>query len=130
MSAIPPYAGSSSPNPQSGQSGWPARHPSQPAQPSKGGFFKDLFDFTFTQFITVRALAVLWGVIVGLTVIGTLASIVLAFVNFDGVLIGLGTLAFMPLLSLLHLIIWRIVLEFLAVQFRQADLLAQVAARS
>lgn len=128
MSSIPPYG--NPPQQYQGQPQFqqqapqPARHPSQPPASAQGGFFKTLFDFTFTRFITRRAIGVIWGIVLAFYGVGTILYVTVAFIS--DTTLGLIALIVAPIVALLGLVAWRLILEFLAVQFRQADLLEQL----
>lgn len=56
--------------------------------------------------------------------VGTILYVTVAFIS--DTTLGLIALIVAPIVALLGLVAWRLILEFLAVQFRQADLLEQL----
>ncbi len=90
-------------------------NPSETAQ----SFLKELFDFSFSRFITLRFIKLLF--IVGLVAIGVV-SIFFALSGFTrGFGQGLLTLLLSPVLFLAYTIFFRIWLELVVVIFRIAD---------
>lgn len=89
------------------------------------GFIEDLFDFSFTEFVTSRVVQVLYT----LSVIAVgLVSIVLIFALFgQGAGAGLLGLILVPLGALLVLAYIRVALEFVVVLFRIYDNTCRIA---
>lgn len=106
----------------------PLRHPTQPPARAEVGFFRTLFDFGFERFITRRAIASIWGIVVTFILLASVMYVAIAFTQ--STMVGLLALVFVPVGALLYLIFWRLVLEFLVVQFRQAEFLEQIASKS
>lgn len=135
MNSVPPYGqppnsgqfGSREQQPPPMTSG-PLRHPTQSPARADVGFFRTLFDFGFERFITRRAMAVIWGIIVTFIALASVMYVAIAFTQ--STLVGLLSLVFVPVGALLYLIFWRLALEFLVVQFRQAELLEHIASKS
>ncbi len=90
-----------------------------------GGFISTLFDTTFKSFITMRAISVVY----------ILVLIVVGLITLGFVLTGLArggagallTLILGPLIGLLYLVMIRMTLEFFVNQFRQTELLEAIA---
>ena len=86
------------------------------------GFFKSLFDFKMTSFITMRVIRLLYA-------ISAVAIIILGAIVMIGSILGLfgdGTtkilyIVLSPLVALLYLIIVRLWVEFLANLYRIGD---------
>lgn len=80
------------------------------------GFFGALFDFSFTSFVTLKFLKVIYGALVVVILIGGLTFFVV------GVARGGGGIAFsivvVPLVTLLYLVLVRICMELVALFFR------------
>lgn len=86
------------------------------------GFFKSLFDFNLTSFITLRVIRVIYAI---LTVIVVIAG---SFATLAGILMiiregafGLLFVILAPLGTLLYLILVRLWVEFLANLYRIGD---------
>ncbi len=83
------------------------------------GFFATLFDFGFTEFIALRVIGLLYGLLVGLAGLGALSFLFAAlsqgFGNF------LGALIVAPLFFLIYVIFTRIALEALVISFRNEN---------
>lgn len=104
--------------------------PGPPAPPAKAGFFKGLFDLSFSTFVTTSVIKVLYVfliVIAALASIGMLISGGISMVtsisleNWGGVFVGLGMVIISPLVFVLYLIVFRIYMELLMVVFRIAE---------
>jgi hypothetical protein len=89
------------------------------------GFFRALFDFSFTEFVTTRLIRLLYaiGVLVGAVIaIGAIAR------GFDaGAGAGIVALILAPLIFLLVVILARVWLEIIIVVFRIAEYLRDMA---
>ena len=88
------------------------------------GFFKSLFDFKFTSFITMRVIRLIYAILVVLTIdFGVLLFISVVFLNYmyldSGVriLFAIGV----PLATVLYLIVLRLWAEFMANIYRIGD---------
>ena len=96
-----------------------------PSVPDTGGFFSALFDFKFEKYITKKALSVIYMLVTALIALFALG---LFFSGFTQGAAGiLFSLFVVPLGALVYLIYTRLILEFLANQFRQTELLEQIA---
>jgi hypothetical protein len=96
------------------------------SQSNEVGFFKSLFDFKFTSFITMRVIRVIYAVLVVLTIVfGVLLFISVVFLNdmYYGYGSGVRILLAMvvPLGTILYLIILRLWAEFMANIYRIGD---------
>ena len=95
---------------------------------SIGNFFKSLFDFSFTTFITTRLIKLIY--VIALIAIGltTLFIIVASFgVSAAAGLAGLLVIA--PLFVLFATIYTRVLLELIIVVFRISEHAAEIAAQ-
>jgi hypothetical protein len=80
-------------------------------------FFRALFDFTFTSFVTMTLIKVLYGIVMVGAVLGALVLIAAGF--NQSTLAGILVLVIgAPLYFLLTIIFYRVILEFLIVVFR------------
>ena len=70
-----------------------------------------------------------WGTVAALHALAMIGTVASAFSLVDGSTAGLVSIIVAPLVTLLSLIAWRLLFEFLAVQFRQADLLEDLTSR-
>ena len=89
------------------------------------GFFRALFDFSFTEFVTTRLIRLLYA-------IGVLVAAVIAIAAIlRGLNAGAGAaiiaLIFAPLIFLLVVILARVWLEIIIVVFRIAEYLRDMA---
>jgi hypothetical protein len=80
------------------------------------GFITSLFDFSFTEFITIRTIRILYGILIALTAIAVLYFIVTGFHTFGA--IGILYIILSPLAFFLFVILLRIWLEIVIVIFR------------
>ncbi len=83
------------------------------------GFFTVLFDFSFSEFITLRIIGVLYAIGIFFVGLGALGIIIGGFRG--GFLPGIGSLLLAPLAFLLYVILIRVGLEGFIVAFRTAD---------
>jgi uncharacterized membrane protein len=94
------------------------------------GFFGELFDFSFSEFITTRiikvlfVLAVIGSVIYGLVVLGQ--GVVMLR---ESVALGLGMIVVSPIVFLLCVIAARVYLELIMIIFRIAEDTEEIAGR-
>ncbi len=76
----------------------------------KGGFFKALFDFQFTEWVTLRVAGVLYAVVVALTLVA-------AIVLFGALWFNAGAIGFVlfvigvPIFWIVGVLLWRLVFE-------------------
>jgi hypothetical protein len=120
-----PGPGQGTPGPGQGMAG-PGMAPTQfqPAMPRQAAdsrsFLSALFDFSFTSFVTVRIIKVLYVLILILTSLYALVFTIVAFKA--GPVIGLATLLIGdPLFIIIVMAFWRLVLESFVVIFRIAE---------
>lgn len=89
------------------------------------GFIQSLFDFSFSSFIAVRIVGVIYGLgILAITII-CLAIIVGSFSKGFGA--GLGAIILSPLIFVIYLISIRLGLEGLVAGIRTAENTAKIA---
>jgi hypothetical protein len=89
------------------------------------GFFASLFDFSFTEFITVKIIKILYGIIIVLAGIGVLFFIVTGFQTSAAM--GILYLILSPLVFILWVILARVWLEIVIVIFRIEDNTKKIA---
>lgn len=82
-------------------------------------FLEALFDFSFSQFVTVYLVRVLYVLAVIVGVLGAVAIVVSLF--SQGLLFGIFSILLAPLGFLVFIVVARAWLEFLVVIFRIAD---------
>ncbi len=83
------------------------------------GFFKLLFDFSFSRFIGIRIIGVLYGISIFSVCPWILMFLVAGF--SQGFLRGVGALIVSPFLFLLYVIFLRIILEGFVAALRTAE---------
>jgi Domain of unknown function (DUF4282) len=89
------------------------------------GFFNMLFEFSFSRFIGIKIVGVLYGI--GIFFIG-LFCLLFAISGFkNDFLSGVGTLALSPLVFLLQVIMLRVSLEGFVATLRTAENTTQIA---
>lgn len=83
-------------------------------------FFSQLFDMSFTQFITNQVVKILYIIAI---VFGALValSIIISGLSADSAAMGLLALIFGPLIGLLYILFARVGLELIIVAFRIAE---------
>ena len=87
------------------------------------GFFAQLFDFSFTEFVTTRIIKVLYGLAIFFIVAIAVIAIVGSF--RESVAAGAVVLVLSPLWILLSVIVVRVLLEIVVVVFRIAEHVGQ-----
>ncbi|MGB3763483.1 MAG: DUF4282 domain-containing protein [Ornithinimicrobium sp.] len=96
------------------------------------GFFSALFDLDFNHFITVKFVKLIYVVLMAVlflsAIVYFLASIVVGFSDQGSPLIILFALFFIPLVTLVYLVILRIFMESVVVFFRIGENTAAMAA--
>jgi hypothetical protein len=95
---------------------------------SSKGFFATLFDFSFTSFVTLKFLKVIYAIAV--VVIGLGALIWMFIIGSAGGIFVLIALVAGPLAALIYLISVRITFEVIAVLFRIGENTAVLAGQS
>ena len=83
------------------------------------GFFTQLFDFSFTEFVTTKIIKFIYILGLILTGLATIAIIISAFSQSS--VIGIVSLIFSPLIFLIYVIILRVWLEIIIVIFRISE---------
>ncbi len=89
------------------------------------GFFRALFDFSFTEFVTTRLIRLLYAIGVLLAAVAALVAILRGFNAGAGA--GIVALIVSPLIFLLVVILARVWLEIIIVVFRIAEYLRDMA---
>lgn len=80
------------------------------------GFFPALFDFSFTSFITLKFLKVIYAIIVCVVLLAGLVFLVAGLSQGGGT--AVASIIFAPLFTLLYLVFTRISMEVIAIFFR------------
>ena len=83
------------------------------------GFLGSIFDFSFTEFITIRIIKFLFILGIIFAAIGTLVLIVTGFSN--GIGAGILSLILSPLIFLVYVLLARVWCEMILVLFRIAE---------
>lgn len=83
------------------------------------GFFKLLFEFSFSRFIGIRIIGVLYGI--GIFFAGLFALLFVPAGFSRDFLSGVGALIISPLIFLLYVILLRITLEGFVAALRTAE---------
>lgn len=97
----------------------------KPTHRDPAGVIATLFNFSFTEFLTLKVVRLLYVVAV---VGGGLAALIVGFAGFSrSFMTGAGTLLIAALVYLVGLALTRIWLEAMVVFFRLADSTAEVA---
>ena len=91
------------------------------------GFFPTLFDFSLSSFLTPKVIRILYIVGVILTCLGGAAYLFIGLASGSGILI-LFVLVFVPIFTLLYLIMIRISTEFVIIAFRTYEEVKQLRA--
>ncbi|MGN6637138.1 MAG: DUF4282 domain-containing protein [Oryzihumus sp.] len=98
------------------------------AQQDAKGFFGALFDLSFTTFVTLRFLKVIYAVMVGLILLTGLIFFVASLMRGGAaVLVGLVVV---PIVTLLYLVLARVSLEAVALFFRIGENTTIMAGRN
>lgn len=90
----------------------------KPAKSGKGnGFFNALFDLSFSRYITVDFMRVIYAISLGLIVLAWVAGLLFSFAGFgdsfgEGMLMLVGFLIFGTLAAFIAVVVTRITLEF------------------
>ena len=83
-------------------------------------FLASLFDFSFTSFVTLRFLKVIYAIVVVVILLAGLAFLIVGLSTGTSTSI-LGAIIFAPLITLIYLIFARITFEVIAMFFRIGD---------
>lgn len=89
------------------------------------GFLKRLFDLSFSEFIAIKIVGILYAIGIVLAGLGALGIAISSFSN--GFAAGVGGLILAPLAFFLYVIFIRIALEGMIVAFRTAENTARIA---
>jgi hypothetical protein len=95
---------------------------------SNKGFFATLFDFSFTSFVTLKFLRVIYAIAV--VAIGLATLVWMGIIGSQGGIFVLLALVAGPLAGLLYLISVRVTFEVIAVLFRIGENTAVLAGQS
>lgn len=98
----------------------PPTYTMEEGQVDQKGFFAELFDISFSDFITTKIIRVLYVISIVAAVLWTLFMVVSVFTS-QGVVIGIVALIISPILFILAVICARIYWELIMVVFRIAD---------
>ena len=93
----------------------------------KRGFFAQLFDFSFTEFLTTKIIKVLYGLIIFFAAVIAIVVIVGSF--SESAVAGAVFLVLSPLWLLLCVVVARVILEIVVVLFRIAEHVGDIARR-
>lgn len=88
-------------------------------------FFQTLFDFSFSGFISIDLIRVLYMVSILMAGIAVVAGIIAAFSN--GISYGIGAILLAPVLFLVYVLFSRVLFEVFIVIFKIADYLEEIA---
>ena len=88
------------------------------------GFIGDLFDLTFTRFISETLIRVLYIISIILAVVAAIIGIIAGFSN--GVGAGISALILAPVFFFVYVVFARVIFEFVIVVFRIADYTHQI----
>lgn len=89
------------------------------------GFFTQLFDFSFSEFITAKIIKFIFILGLILSGIATLGIIISAF--SQSVMFGIFALILSPLIFLIYIILLRVSLEVIMVIFRISENIEKLA---
>jgi hypothetical protein len=107
----------------------PTQYPDDRAQElyssgGESGFLEALFDFTFSQFVTVKLVRVLYVLMLIVAVFAAVVTVVSLF--SQGLLFGIFSILLAPLAFLVIMVVARVWLEMMIVLFRVADYLREI----
>ena len=89
------------------------------------GFFGQLVDFSFTEFVTTKIIKVLFGLSIFFSFVVAIIVIVSAF--YDSTAAGAVALVLSPLWILLCIVVARVLLEIVIVVFRIAEHVGEIS---
>lgn len=92
-------------------------------QPSN--FFKTLFDFSFTEFVTTKIIKILYGIGIFIAALVALGFIVSGFSDSFGK--GIIFLILSPIVFIIYTILARVGLEVIIVLFRISENVGEIA---
>jgi hypothetical protein len=94
---------------------------------TEGNFLEALFDFSFSEFVTVHLVRILYILALIVAIIGAATTVISLFsISF---LAGLFSILLAPLTFLIIMVVARVFLEMMVVIFRIADYLREIAAQ-
>jgi hypothetical protein len=88
------------------------------------GFFGALFDMSFSEFVTIKLVRILYILMLILIAIGLIVGLITSLVSMfsrGGFLTGLLGLIFTPIVALIWVIMARVWMEIIIVVFRIAE---------
>lgn len=88
------------------------------------GFLEALFDFTFTRFVSITLVRIIYILIIIFAALAALVAIVTGFASSFGS--GLISLIFAPIMFIIWVLLARVMLEVFVVIFRIADYLREI----
>lgn len=92
---------------------------------SRKGFFAKLFDLSFSEFIAIQIVGILYGI--GIFFIG-LGSLGILFAGLSqGALPAIGSLIVAPLFFVLYVVFFRIILEAFVASIKTAENTSRIA---
>ena len=106
--------------------------PVAPSAPGKGdGFFAALFDFSFSRFITIDFVRVIYGLSLGFIALAWLAGLFVSLSGFgegfgEGIMFLLGFLILGTVIALIWVVLARISLEFYVALVKTAQNLSLI----
>lgn len=83
------------------------------------GFFSKLFDFSFSQFVAIQIVGIVYGIGIVLAGLTALGAIISGFSN--SLLAGLGAVVISPIIFLVYVIFFRLGLEAFIASIRTAE---------
>jgi hypothetical protein len=87
------------------------------------GFFGALFDMSFSEFVTLKFIRILYIILLVIIAIGLVIAIITGFISMftDSFLAGLMAIIVAPIGAIISVVLTRIWLEVLVVVFRIAE---------
>jgi hypothetical protein len=98
---------------------------SDPGSNSGGPILRALFDLSFSRFLSLELVKILYVVAIFLAVLAVIPTIVIAFDT--GFWTGVISIFVAPFLFLIYIVSWRVWLELLIVLFRIAEYAREIA---
>jgi uncharacterized membrane protein len=83
------------------------------------GFFATLLDLSFTRFVSIELIKIIYVVALALVFVAGISVVVYAFTF--GLLEGIGALILAPIIIILYILLIRVILEIVIVVFRIAE---------
>jgi hypothetical protein len=89
------------------------------------GFLNNLFDFSFSEFVSVDLIRVLYVISIVLAVVAAIAGVVAMFSN--SLAVGVGALILSPVILFLYILFARVLMEIFIVIFMIAEHVNEIA---